>query len=306
MENSEWIAWGVFNLFVIGMIFADLFLFHRNPHAISHKEAWISSAFWIILALLFGCGVYYFMGSEPALNYFAGYLLEKSLSIDNLFVFLMIFSYFCVPKEYLHKILFWGVLGALIMRAIFIFTGIVLIEKIHWITYLLGILLIFTGFKLMKEKTEEIHPENNWVLKGFRLFFPMTANFENGYFIVKKEGRYWMTPLFGVLIVIETTDVVFAIDSVPAILAITKDPFIVYTSNVFAILGLRSLYFALESSIQLFKYLNYGLAVLLIFIGIKMLLADVFTIPVPWVLLVIGLVLGVSIVASLWSQKRSR
>lgn len=293
-------AWIAFNLFVIAMLVIDLTVFHRNPHEISPKEAYIGSTLWIALGLLFGVGVYYAMGRESAVSYFSGYLLEKSLSIDNLFVFLMIFSYFAVPKLYLHKILFWGVLGALIMRAIFIFSGVILIEKFHWITYILGAFLILTGFKLMRGKTEEIHPEKNLALRFFRLFIPITSTYENGHFFIKKEGRYWATPLFAVLVMVETTDVLFAIDSVPAILAITKDPFIVYTSNVFAILGLRSLYFALESSMQLFYYLNYGLAALLIFVGIKMMIAGYVEIPVLWVLVVIAIVLITSIGASIW------
>ena len=294
-----YISWIIFNVFVITMLVIDLTIFHRDPHAISPREAYIASTFWIALGLLFGVGIHYFIGSEAAASYFAGYLLEKSLSIDNLFVFLMIFSYFCVPKAYLHTVLFWGVLGALVMRAIFIFSGVALIEKFHWITYILGLFLIITGIKLMREKGEKIHPEKNLALRFFNLFLRMTPTYVNGHFFVKKDNRYWATPLFAVLVVVETTDVIFAIDSVPAILAITKDPFIVYTSNVFAILGLRSLYFALESSMGLFQYLNYGLASLLIFIGVKMMIAGYVTIPVVWVLVVIAVVLSISIGASI-------
>lgn len=294
------IYWITFNLFVVAMLVLDLYYFHRESHEVSFKESLIWSAVWITLALLFCVGLFFTHGSESALNFLAGYLIEKSLSVDNLFVFLLIFSYFCVPELYRHKVLFWGIIGALIMRAIFIFAGIVLIEKFHWIVYLFGVFLIMTGIKLALEKGQkEIYPERNIILRIFQKFFPVTETYEGNRFFVKRGGRYWATPLMLVLIVIETTDVLFAIDSVPAILAITQDPFIVYTSNVFAILGLRSLYFALAKLMGLFHFLNYGLAVLLIFIGIKMLISGYVHIPIILSLSVIFVILAASILLSL-------
>lgn len=296
-------VWISFNLFVLAMLAIDLYFFHRDAHIVKRKEAVIWSAVWICLALLFCLGINYTLGSEPALSFLTGYLIEKALSIDNLFVFMVIFSYFAVPKQYLHTVLFWGVLGALVMRAIFIFSGIVLIQYFHWITYLLGALLVFTGIRLALGKESEIDPEKNPVLNLFRKVVPITSNFEGNKFFVKRGLTYWATPLFAVLIVVETTDILFAIDSVPAILAITQDPFIVYTSNVFAILGLRALYFALSGYMETVKYLHYGLALLLIFIGLKMLLADFITIPIPVALGVIFVILAGSICISLWSKK---
>ncbi|MBA3957523.1 MAG: TerC family protein [Parachlamydiaceae bacterium] len=292
LETFSWIA---FNFFVFAMLALDLYVFHRKPHKIEYKEALIWSAVWIALALLFCLGLTFTHGTESALNFLAGFLLEKSLSIDNLFVFLMIFSYFSVPEPYRHTVLFWGILGALVMRAIFIFAGIILIQMFHWVIYLFGILLIFTGIKLAITHENEIQPEQNFVLKIFRKFFPITPNYEGKRFFIRKDKRLWATPLFVVLIVIETTDILFAIDSVPAILAITQDPFIVYTSNVFAIMGLRSIYFALAGLMQTFKYLHYGLAVLLVFIGTKMLISEFYRIPITFTLSFIALTLLLSI-----------
>lgn len=300
------IAWIAFNSFVLAMLGIDLYIFHRDSHVVRYKEALVWSVVWICLALLFCMGIYWTHGSEPSLNFLAGYLIEKALSVDNLFIFLVIFSYFAVPERYLHKVLFWGVLGALVMRALFIFAGVVLIQQFHWIIYIFGALLIITGIKLAFQEEHEVHPEKNFILRIFRKFVPITPTYEDGHFFVKKEGRYFATPLFVVLIVIETTDIMFAIDSVPAILAITTDPFIVYTSNVFAILGLRSLYFALAHLMGMFHYLNYGLAVLLVFIGAKMLLSDIIHIPITVALAVIVLVLGSAIVASLFTTKPTK
>ena len=280
------------------MLALDLFIFHPKARSVGFKEALLWSGIWVSLALIFCVGMYLFQGSEPALNFLTGYIIEKALSIDNLFVFLMIFSAFQVPSDYLHKVLLWGVLGALVMRAIFIFTGIVLIEKFYWITYLFGIFLIVAGIKLALKNENEIRPENNIAIRMLRKVFPITKTFEGGQFFVKKEGRYWATPLFLVLIAIETTDIIFALDSVPAILAITTDPFIVYTSNVFAILGLRALYFALAPLIQMFRYLHYGLALLLVFIGSKMLLGNYIHIPVVAALGIVAAILVISIIAS--------
>lgn len=294
-DISIWIA---FNLFILLMLVLDLGIFHRKVHIVHYGEALVWSAIWIVLALLFCIGIYYFSGSEPALNFLAGYLIEKSLSVDNLFVFLLIFSYFSVPQQYLHKVLFWGVLGALIVRVLFIFGGILLIEWFHWVTYLLGALLIVMGVKLAIKEESEVHPEKNLILKFFCKLMPITDDYVGQNFFVRIDGRLWATPLCVVLIIVETTDIIFAIDSVPAILAITQDPFIVYTSNVFAILGLRSLYFALSGLMQACYYLHYGLAFLLVFIGMKMLMADFVHIPILVTLAVIATTLTISIAAS--------
>ncbi|MGH7493246.1 MAG: TerC family protein [bacterium] len=292
--------WVGFNAFVLAMLALDLGVFHRKAHEVKTKEALWWSAMWIALSLLFNVGIYFYLGTEPALQFLAGYLIEKSLSVDNIFVFLMIFSYFRVPALYQHKVLFWGILGALIMRAIFIASGVALLAKFHWIIYLFGLFLVFTGIRMFKQEDEEIHPEKNPVLRLFRRFMPVTENYVGGKFFVRKNGLY-ATPLVVVLLMIETTDLVFALDSIPAILAISRDPFIVYTSNVFAILGLRALYFAVAGLMRLFHYLNYGLGLILIFIGAKMLLIDFVKIPIGWALGVVAFLLTASILSSvLW------
>lgn len=290
--------WVGFHVFVFAMLALDLGVFHRREHAISTREALWWSAMWIGLSLLFNFGIYYYQGPELALQFLAGYLIEKSLSVDNIFVFLMIFSYFRVPTLYQHKVLFWGILGALIMRAMFIASGVALLAKFHWLIYIFGVFLIFTGARMFKNEEEEIHPEKNPVLRLFRRIMPVTPNYVGGKFFVRKDGLY-ATPLFIVLLMIETTDLVFALDSIPAILAISTDTFIVYTSNVFAILGLRALYFAVAGIMRLFHYLNYGLALILIFVGAKMVLADVVSIPIGWALGVVAFLLTAAIVASL-------
>ncbi len=291
--------WILFNLFVLAMLALDLGVFHRKAHVVRLKEALGWSVVWISLALLFNLLIYFWLGPETALQFLAGYIIEKSLSVDNLFVFLLIFSYFSVPSVYQHKILFWGILGALIMRAIFIAAGITLIEKFHWMIYLFGGFLIITGIKMAFQKDKELHPEANPVLRLFRRFVPVTDQYHNDHFFVLKEGKRWATPLFVVLLLIETTDVIFAVDSIPAILAVTRDPFIVYTSNVFAILGLRALYFALAGIMQLFHYLHYGLSLILVFVGTKMLISDIYKVPIGIALAVIAGILIVSVIASI-------
>lgn len=281
------------------MLALDLGIFHRKAHVVRLKEALGWSVVWICLALLFDLVIYFWLGPEKSLQFLAGYIIEKSLSVDNLFVFLLIFSYFSVPSIYQHKILFWGILGALIMRAIFIAAGITLIEKFHWMIYLFGGFLIITGIKMAVQKDKEIHPEANPVLRLFRRFVPVTDQYDNDHFFVLKEGKRWATPLFVVLLLIETTDVIFAVDSIPAILAVTRDPFIVYTSNVFAILGLRALYFALAGIMQLFHYLHYGLSIILVFVGAKMLISDIYKVPIGVALLVIAGILVISVIASI-------
>lgn len=298
MHHSYWL-WIGFNLFVLLMLALDLGVFHKKSHSVSVKEALVWSVVWISLALVFNAGVYHWMGHDAALKFLTGYLLEKSLSVDNLFVFLLIFSYFRVPAQYQHKVLFWGILGAILMRALFIFTGIALIQRFHWLFYLLGAFLFFTGVKLAFEKDKEIHPEKNFMLRLFRKIMPVTHEFEGDKFFVKRGLKRFATPLFIVLLVVETTDVIFAMDSVPAILSITLDPFIVYSSNIFAILGLRALYFALAGMMQMFHHLHYGLAAILCFVGVKMLIADFYKIPIAYALGFIALTLLTSIVASL-------
>ena len=302
MSSQVWM-WVAFNVFVLAMLAVDLGVVHRRAHEVTLKEALLWSGIWIALALLFALGVYVWNGSQPALEFLTGYLIEKSLSVDNIFVFVLIFSYFKVPGRYQHKVLFWGILGALVMRAIFIFAGIALLQRLHWIIYVFGALLILTGIKMAMEKDKEIHPDKNPVLKLFRRLVPVTDSYHADHFFVKQGGQYAATPLFIVLLVVETTDVIFAVDSIPAILAITMDPFIVYTSNVFAILGLRALYFALAGVMQLFHYLHYGLSAILVFVGTKMLLADVYKLPV-WVAL--GVIAGILLIAVLASVLRPR
>ncbi|MEX0769172.1 MAG: TerC family protein [Balneolaceae bacterium] len=271
MEHSLTL-WIVFNLFIIVMLLIDLLVFNRKPHEISIRESLTWTGIWILLAVIFGGGLYYFMDPQSSLDYFTGYLIEKSLSVDNIFVFLLIFSYFNVSSKYQHKVLFWGIIGALAFRLLFIFLGIALIERFHWIIYVFGAFLIFTGIKLGLEKNKKIEPEKNPILKLVRRFLPVTREFHEEKFFVHIRSRWVATPMFIVLVVIETTDIVFALDSIPAIMAITRDPFIIYSANAFAILGLRALYFALSGVMRLFHYLHYGLALILVYVGVKMII----------------------------------
>ena len=298
MNHSIWL-WVVFNLFVVVMLVLDLFVFHRKAHHVKIREALLWTLFWMGLALVFCAGVYHFRGADMALKFLTGYVLEESLSVDNLFVFLLIFNYFRLPAAYQHRVLFWGIVGALIMRAVFILTGISLIHRFGWILYLFGGFLIVTGIKLVFSPEKEVEPEKNIVLKLLRRLMPVTQNYEGQNFFVKKDSRWFATPLFVVLLMIETTDVIFALDSIPAILAVTTDSFIVYTSNIFAILGLRSLFFALSGLMQLFYYLRYGLGFILAFIGFKMLIAKWIHVPISVTLGMIVGVLAVSILGSL-------
>ncbi|WP_138430592.1 TerC family protein [Fodinibius saliphilus] len=298
MDHSI-LLWTVFNIFIIAMLIIDLTVFHDKDDKETIRQALIWTGVWITLALIFGIGVYYYMGTQTALDYYTGYLIEKSLSVDNIFVFLLVFSYFKVPAEYQHKVLFWGIFGALIMRFLFIFTGVALLERFHWIIYVFGGFLVFTGIKLAFEKDKEVHPERNPILKLVRKIFPTTKNYHGSAFFIRKMGKLIATPLFVVVVVIETTDVVFALDSIPAILAITRDEFIIYSSNAFAILGLRALYFALAGIMRLFHYLHYGLSIILVFVGIKMLITDFYHIPTPFALAFIALALTISVIASI-------
>ena len=303
MSYHLWV-WIVFNSFILLMLLCDLLVFHRKSHEVRTKEALVWSAVWIALALAFNILIYFWLGKGVALQFLTGYLIEKSLSVDNLFVFLVIFSYFRVPTIYQHKVLFWGIFGALCFRAVFIALGIALIHKFHWMIYIFGVFLILTGIKMAMEKDKEIHPEKNPILKLFRRFVPITENYEGERFFVRRNAKFFATPLFAVLLIVETTDVICAVDSIPAILAITSDPFIVYTSNAFAILGLRSLYFALSGIMQSFHYLHYGLSVVLGFVGVKMVISDIVEIPIVVSLSIIAGVLVFSIVASLLWPRR--
>ena len=296
--GEQTILWGSFSLFVLGMLALDLGVFHRKSHEVSIKEALTWTAVWIFLAMLFNLFVYFYFDKEKALEFFTAYLVEKSLSIDNIFVIIMIFSYFSVPASYQHKVLFWGILGALVMRVIFIFAGIELIHKFHWLIYLFGGFLVVTGIRMVTSDDKPMNPEKNPLVKFVRRLFPVTEGFEGDNFFVKRNEKIWATPLFIVVVLIEGTDLIFAVDSIPAIISISDDPFIVYTSNVFAILGLRSLYFALAGIEKYFTYLKYGLATILVFVGAKMCIADFVKIPVEVSLIVISFLLAISMIAS--------
>jgi len=301
---ADFYLWTGFIVFVFFMLALDLGVFHRKSHEVKISEALIWSAVWISLALIFNYGIFIFMGKEKAIEFLTGYVIEKSLSIDNLFVFIMVFTYFNVEPKYQHKILFWGILGALIMRAIFIFAGVALISMFHWIIYVFGGFLIFTGIKMLFHKDEKLDPNKNPLVIIFNKFFPVTEQMHGSKFFVKINARTVATPLFIVLLVIEFTDLIFAVDSIPAILAISNDTFIIFTSNVFAILGLRALYFALAGITKYFYYLKYGLSAILVFVGIKMIMAEFYKIPVVYSLLSILGILIISILFSVIYPKR--
>ncbi|QIL75510.1 TerC family protein [Hymenobacter sp. HDW8] len=306
MENTP-AFWVGFNVFVLAMLMLDLLVFNRKAHVVKMREALGWSAFWIALSLTFNYLVYRTMGEQAGLEFLTGYLIEKSLSVDNLFVFLLIFSYFKVPQQYQHKILFWGIIGALVLRAVFILVGAALLAKFHFLLYVLGAFLIYTGIKMATSGSEpEIDPDNNPVVKFLSRYMPITSKIEDGRFFVRKENLLFATPLFVVLVMVETTDVVFAADSIPAILAVSRDTFIVYTSNVFALLGLRALYFALEGLMRLFHYLHYGLSLILIFIGFKLLITDYLHIPMAISLGVVGFILVISVILSLVLPKKEK
>jgi len=312
-EGTIWL-WIGFNVFVLAMLALDLGVFHKKAHIVSIKEATIWSAVWIGLALVFNLGLYFFWDEispashysnrEAALAFFTGYLIEKSLSVDNIFVFVLIFTFFAVPAIYQHRVLFWGIIGALIMRATLIAVGATLLKEFHWIIYLFGGFLIFTGIKMALHRNQEMHPERNPLVKLLRKIMPVAEDYEGDKFFIRRAGKLMATPLFLVLLLVESTDLIFAVDSIPAIFAVTNDPFIVYTSNVFAILGLRSLYFLLAGVVDKFYYLKLGLSVVLVFVGIKMTIVDIYKIPVGLSLGVIFIILAISITASLWRAKR--
>lgn len=297
--------WIGFNVFVLLMLVLDLGVFHRKSHVISVKEALTWTCVWVMIAFIFNVFVYYYYGEELAFEFFTGYLIEKSLSVDNIFVMILIFSYFNVPPQYQHKVLFWGILGALVMRVCFILAGIELIQKFHWLIYIFGAFLVYTGIKILTQGDQKFEPEKNPVVKLVRRVFRVTPNFEGDQFFVRRNNLVWATPLFVVVVVIEATDLVFAVDSIPAILAISDNPFIVYTSNVFAILGLRSLYFALAGIEKYFVYLKYGLSAILIFVGLKMCISEFYQVPVEISLAFIILTLFLAGLASMVMQRRN-
>jgi len=314
MDGTIWL-WVGFNVFVLLMLAVDLGVFHRKAHAVSIKEAITWSAVWIALAMLFNLGLYLFWdklapgstysNSQAALAFFTGYLIEKSLSVDNLFVFVLIFTFFAVPAIYQHRVLFWGILGALLMRGTLIAVGAALLKEFHWIIYVFGAFLIFTGIRMALHRNEEMHPEQNPLVKWLRKVMPVTETYEDDHFFIRRAGKLMATPLFLVLVLIESTDLIFAVDSIPAIFAVTQESFIVYTSNVFAILGLRSLYFLLAGVVDKFYYLKLGLSVVLVFVGIKMLIVEFYKIPIGLSLGVIFAILAISIAASLWRAKHA-
>lgn len=298
-------VWFCFLGFVLAMLALDLGVFHRKSHEVKIKEALIWSGVWISLALIFNYGIYIFMGEQKAVEFLTGYVIEKSLSIDNLFVFIMLFTYFNVDTKFQHKVLFWGILGALVMRAVFIFAGVALINKFHWIIYIFGALLIFTGIKMLFHQDEKIEPDKNPLVRLFKKFFPVTEEEHGDKFFVKLNGQTVATPLFVVLLMVEFTDLIFAVDSIPAIMAITNDTFIIFSSNVFAILGLRALYFALAGITKYFHYLKYGLSAILVFVGIKMTIVDLYKIPIVYSLMVIASILIISVLLSVIIPKKN-
>lgn len=304
MIDHLWL-WVGFNVFVLAMLAIDLGIFHRKSHAVSLRESLVWTAVWVILALVFNFGVWHYVGPQKGMEFLTGYVIEKSLSVDNIFVFVLLFGYFRVPATYQHKVLFWGILGALAMRAAMIGIGSVLITKFAWILYIFGGFLILTGIKMVFKKEESIHPESNPIVKSFKRLVPVTADYRGDKFWVTENGVRHATPLFVVLILVEFTDLVFAVDSIPAIFAITQDSFIVYTSNVFAILGLRSLYFALAGVMHKFHHLKTGLGAVLTFVGVKMLLGHTaYKIDTVTSLGVIVAVITISIIASLLFPKK--
>ncbi len=288
------------------MLAVDLGIFNRKDHEVKVKEALVWSGVWICLALSFNAIVYFWRGPEIALQFFTGYVIEKSLSIDNIFVFLQVFAYFSVPAIYQHKILFWGVLGAIVMRAVFILAGVALIAKFHWIIYVFGAFLVFTGIKMVLAKDKEAHPEKNTLIRLLRRFMPISKDYEGGRFLIKRGAVVMATPLMVVLLVIETTDVIFAVDSIPAILAITTDPFIVFSSNLFAIMGLRSLFFALAGVVKKFYYIHYGLAAILVLVGVKMIVSDFYKLPSAAALAAVAAILALSMITSVIWPRRSQ
>lgn len=306
MASNEFLLYLLFNAFILVMLALDLGVFNRKVHTISLKEAVLWSIVWTVLALAFNAGVFVVAGATKGLEFFTGYLIERALSFDNIFVFVIIFSYFGVPAQYHHKALFWGVVGALITRSIFIAAGTALIIHFAWVLYVFGGILIISGWKMMTEKNIEVHPDRNIFIRLTRRFFPVSSGYESAKFFLRKDGIFYLTPLFLVLLTVETTDIVFAVDSIPAVFGVTQDPFIVYSSNVFAILGLRATYFLLAGIMDSFHYVSHGLSLVLIFIGSKMLVADFFPISIVVSLIIVAIILTVAIIASVIRNRRQK
>jgi tellurite resistance protein TerC len=293
------LQWGIFFALVFGMLALDLGVFHRREHRVGLREAVFWSIFWTVLALIFNAWVYWRGGPQPGIEFLTGYIIERSLSFDNIFVFIVIFNYFAVPAEYQHRVLFWGILGALISRGLFIGMGTALLARFEWLILVFGAFLVYTGIKILLQKETEVHPEKNPVVRLFQRFVPLTNRYHGKRFFVREAGRTLATPLMLVLVVVEATDVVFAVDSIPAVFGVTRDPFIVFTSNICAILGLRALYFLLAGLMHKFQYLGFGLGLVLVFIGGKMLLHDWVPIPTDWSLGIVMAILTIAVVASL-------
>jgi tellurite resistance protein TerC len=298
--------WIGFNICVLALLALDLGVFNRKAHVVSFREAAVWSAVWIGLSLLFAGALFLWYGPEVGSQFLTGYLIEKSLSVDNIFIFVLLFSSFAVPAEYQHRVLFWGVLGAIVMRGALIGLGTALVETFHWVLYLFGAFLVITGIRLALHQERDVQPDKNPIVRLARRLFPVTEDYQGARFAVRRDGRWWITPLLVVLLLLESTDLIFALDSIPAIFAITTDPFIVYTSNILAILGLRSLYFLLAGSIERFGYLKYGLAAILVLVGIKMLIADLYHMPIALSLGLIACILAISIGASLFTSRTSQ
>lgn len=299
------LLWIGFSLLIVLLLWLDLNFFHRDQHRISLKEALMLSLAWIALAGILNVVIWWWKGSDSALEFLTGYLIEKALSVDNVFVFLVIFRSFSVPPSYQHRVLFFGVLGALVMRGAFIIAGTALLQRFHWMIYALGFIVIAGAYKLLRKPEIEVNPQHNIIFRIFKRYIPAVEVYRGNRFFIKEDGRWLVTPLFFVLIAVEVTDLIFAMDSIPAIFAITRDPFIIFTSNIFAILGLRALYFLLASSIEKLRYLDTGLALILFFVGAKMLLSEVLPIPLTFSLLVIVTVLTSTVILSVWSGRKS-
>lgn len=306
MINESFLLWGGFTLFIAAMLALDLGVFHRRAHVITMKEALGWFGVWTSLALLFNVGIILFheRGGQAGLEFFTGYLVEKSLSIDNIFVFILIFGYFHVPQTYQHKVLFWGIVGAIVLRIGFIVGGLALMERFHWMIYLFGSFLLLTGIQMMRKKEEQTNPEDNWVVRAFRRFFPVSDRYDGSKFFTRVDGRLVATPLFVVLLAVESSDIIFAVDSIPAIFAITQEPFLVYTSNIFAMLGLRALYFAVSGFMRMFHFLHYGFASIILILGVKMLISDFYKVPVALSLVLILVILLVCVIVSLLRPRR--
>ncbi len=304
MPGNETLLFILFNLFILAMLIVDLGVFHRKAHTVTIRESLIWSIVWVILALAFNAGVFVVAGSTPGLEFFAGYLIERSLSFDNIFVFLIILSYFGVPSHLQHRALFWGIIGALITRSLFILAGAALLVRFEWVLYIFGVILIYSGGKMMFEKGTEVHPERNIFIRAAQRFLPLTNSYETDGFTIRKGGKLFFTPLIVVILALETTDVIFAVDSIPAVFGVTRDPFIAYSSNIFAILGLRATYFLLAGIMESFHYLTHGLSLVLVFIGVKMLLGGFIHIPIAISLGVVVAILAIAVVASILRNRR--